>query len=138
MCSNYLNTSATIHLSQKVRLHFQGFPGLGYGRRVFLQAVLTGAQNTISEINIDVHFLKIYAERFPIHFGQTIPKRQQPIICEVPIAQREILEDAKAVRYFLLNSNHTVNKSIKSDFIFVRKTVRYIVVIIILYINTSK
>jgi len=123
MCANYLNKCnyyiVPINLRRKVRLHFQGFPGLGYGRRVFLQAVLTGAQNTIPEINVHVHFLEIYAERFPVHFGQAIPERQQPVVCEIPIAQSEILEDAKAVRYLLLNSDHTVNKSIKCDVIFV-------------------
>jgi len=107
-----------INLSRNVRLHFQGFPGLGYGRRVFLQAVLTSAQNAIPEIYVHVHFLEIYAERFPVHFGQAIPERQQPVVCKVPIAQREILEDAKAVRYLLLNSDHTVNKSVKSDVIY--------------------
>lgn len=91
-----------------MHLHFESFPGPRYGRRILLQAVLTGSQDAISEINVDIHIFEIDAKQVAIRFGQAVSKRHEPFVFKVPIAHGEILENAKTVRYLLLNPHHTI------------------------------
>jgi len=91
-----------------IHLHFQRFPGSGNGGRVFLQAVLTRSQNATPEIWFHFHFLEIHVELFAVRVAQAFSECQQPVIRKVPISHSEILENAKPVRYFLLNSHHAI------------------------------
>lgn len=94
-------------------LHFQNSPGFRYGRRVFLQAILPGAQNAVLKIEVNVQVIEIHVELFAVHVVQALPKCQHPVVIEVPVAHREVLEHAESVRYLLLHANHAAKRNLR-------------------------